>query len=230
MISPMFHVASLDMGVLPMLLKGGTVVLEAKFDPPRTLQLIEQHRVTTLNGVPTTFQMLCEHPEWPTADITSLDKLTCGGSAVPLRVLDAYEARGMGFTSGYGMTETAPGATMLPGVPVPGQGRLGRPAALLHRRADRRPRRRSVAGRAGGRDPDSGPTSSAEYWNRPEATAECYADGGWFRSGDMGYQDEDGFLFVSDRLKDMIISGGENIYPAEVEQAIAELDAVAAWR
>ena len=114
MISPLFHVASLDMGLLPMLLKGATVVLEAKFDAGRVLELVARHGVTTLNGVPTTFQMLCDHPAWATADLTSLDKLTCGGSAVPRRVLDAYEARGIGFTSCYGMTETAPGATMLP--------------------------------------------------------------------------------------------------------------------
>ncbi|BCW50854.1 hypothetical protein StoSoilB13_31960 (plasmid) [Arthrobacter sp. StoSoilB13] len=114
MISPLFHVASLDMGLLPMLLKGATVVLETKFEAGKVLGLIGQHGVTTLNGVPTTFQMLCDHPEWPTADLGSLDKLTCGGSAVPRRVLDAYEERGIGFTSCYGMTETAPGATMLP--------------------------------------------------------------------------------------------------------------------
>jgi fatty-acyl-CoA synthase len=114
MISPLFHVASLDMGLLPMLLKGATVVLESKFDAGRVLELIRQHKVTTLNGVPTTFQMLCDHPDWPTADLSSLDKLTCGGSAIPRRVLDAYEERGIGFTSCYGMTETAPGVTMLP--------------------------------------------------------------------------------------------------------------------
>ena len=114
MISPMFHVASLDMGVLPTLLKGGTVVLEAKFDPRRTLELIEQHSVTTISGVPTTYQMLCEHPDWDATDLSSLNKLTCGGSAVPMRVLEAYEARGLRFSNGYGMTETAPGATTLP--------------------------------------------------------------------------------------------------------------------
>ncbi len=114
MISPMFHVASLDMGVLPTLLKGGTVVLEPKFDPGRTLELIERHRATTISGVPTTYQMLAEHPAWATADLSSLNKLTCGGSAVPMRVLEAYEARGLRFSNGYGMTETAPGATTLP--------------------------------------------------------------------------------------------------------------------
>src|SRR6478672_2050936 len=111
MISPMFHVASLDMGVLPTLLKGGTVVLEPKFDPRRTLDLIQQYRPTPISGVPTTYQMLCEHPAWQATDLSSRNKLTGGGSAVPMRVLEAYERRGLRFSNGYGMTETAPGAT-----------------------------------------------------------------------------------------------------------------------
>ncbi|MDQ0865246.1 o-succinylbenzoate--CoA ligase [Arthrobacter globiformis] len=226
MISPMFHVASLDMGVLPTLLKGGTVILEPRFDPQRTLQLIERHRVTTISGVPTTYQMLCEHPEWPTSDITSLNKLTCGGSAVPLRVLEAYEARGLRFSNGYGMTETAPGATTLPASRSRDKaGSSGLPHFFTEVRiAD--PAGGPVQQGTVGEIQIKGPNVIREYWNRPDATAGSYADGGWFKSGDMGYRDQDGFVFVSDRLKDMIISGGENIYPAEVEQAIAEIDAV----
>ncbi|SEI84674.1 fatty-acyl-CoA synthase [Arthrobacter sp. yr096] len=226
MISPLFHVASLDMGLLPMLLKGATVVLEAKFDAGRVLELVGQHRVTTLNGVPTTFQMLCDHPEWSTADLSSLDKLTCGGSAVPGRVLEAYEARGIGFTSCYGMTETAPGATMLP---VSRSKEKAGSAGLPHFFTDVRiadPLGGLASPGAVGEIQISGPNVIKEYWNRPEATADSYADSSWFRSGDMGHQDDEGFLFVSDRIKDMIISGGENIYPAEVEAAIAELPAV----
>ncbi|WP_284977475.1 o-succinylbenzoate--CoA ligase [Arthrobacter sp. fls2-241-R2A-200] len=227
MISPLFHVASLDMGLLPMLLKGATVVLESKFDAGRVLQLVGRHKVTTLNGVPTTFQMLCDHPDWSTADLSSLDKLTCGGSAVPARVLDAYEQRGVGFTNCYGMTETAPGATMLP---VSRSKDKAGSAGLPHFFTDIR-----IADPLGGPAPAgsvgeiqiSGPNVIKEYWNRPQATAESYADSSWFRSGDMGCQDDEGFLFVSDRIKDMIISGGENVYPAEVEAAIAELSAVA---
>ena len=229
MISPMFHVASLDMGVLPTLLKGGTVVLEAKFDPSRTLELIQQHRATTISGVPTTYQMLCEHPDWDSTDLSSLNKLTCGGSAVPMRVLEAYERRGLRFSNGYGMTETAPGATTLPA--ARSRDKAGS-SGLPHFFTDVRV--------ADPLDPDAGPAAPGtvgeiqikgpnvirEYWNRPEATAGSYTPDGWFKSGDMGYKDPDGFVFISDRLKDMIISGGENIYPAEVEQAIAELDAV----
>ena len=226
MISPLFHVASLDMGLLPMLLKGATVVLESKFDAGRVLELVGQHKVTTLNGVPTTFQMLCDHPGWSTADLTSLDKLTCGGSAVPQRVLDAYEQRGIGFTSCYGMTETAPGATMLP---VSASKEKAGSAGLPHFFTDVRIAD-PLGGVAGlgevGEIQISGPNVIKEYWKRPEATAESYSDASWFRSGDMGYRDSEGFLFVSDRIKDMIISGGENIYPAEVEAAIAELAAV----
>jgi fatty-acyl-CoA synthase len=222
----MFHVASLDMGVLPTLLKGGTVVLESKFDPQRALELIEQHRATTISGVPTTYQMLCEHPAWPTADLGSLNKLTCGGSAVPMRVLEAYEARGLRFSNGYGMTETAPGATTLPA--ARSRDKAGS-SGLPHFFSDVR-----IADVAGGVAEQGavgeiqikGPNVIREYWNRPDATAESYDDGGWFKSGDMGYKDADGFVFVSDRLKDMIISGGENIYPAEVEQAISELGSV----
>ncbi|NKX54718.1 acyl-CoA synthetase [Arthrobacter mobilis] len=226
MIAPMFHVASLGMGVLPALLKGATVILEPRFEPGRTLHLIEKYRATSISGVPTTYQMLCEHPDWESTDISSLTKLTCGGSAVPMRVLEAYENRGLSFTGGYGMTETAPGATSL--APDKSRDKAGS-AGLPHFFTDVR-----IADPAGevlpagqvGEIQIMGPNVIKEYWNRPDATAESYADGVWFRSGDMGYVDEEGYLYISDRLKDMIISGGENIYPAEVEQIIVELEAV----
>ena len=227
MISPLFHAASLDMGLLPMLLKGGTVVLEARFDPGRALTLIQAHKVTTLNGVPTTFQMLCEHPAWAGTDISSLEKLTCGGSAIPTRVIEAYQARDIGFTSCYGMTEASPGVTMLP--VERSREKIGS-AGLAHFFTDMRiadPLGAAIAPGEVGEIQISGPNVISQYWNRAQETRDSYAEGGWFRSGDMGYTDSEGFLFVSDRLKDMIISGGENIYPAEVEAAILELDTVA---
>ncbi len=226
-ISPMFHVASLDMGVLPMLLKGATVVLERRFEPARTLALIEELKVTSLNGVPTTFQMLCEHVDWDTTDLSSLNKLTCGGSAVPLRVLEAYEKRGLNFSNGYGMTETAPGATTLP--PWRSREKAGS-SGQAHFFTDVRiagPDGRALPPDEVGEIQISGPNVVRQYWNQPEASAAAFAAGGWFKSGDLGFLDSEGFLFVSDRLKDMIISGGENIYPAEVEQLIIELVGVA---
>lgn len=115
MISPMFHVAALGMGALPIILKGGTMVLEKKFEPGRALELIAEHKVSMLAGVPTTFQLMCDHPDWDATDLSSMRILTCGGSAVPTRALNAYEDRGLGFSQGYGMTETSPGATTLAG-------------------------------------------------------------------------------------------------------------------
>jgi fatty-acyl-CoA synthase len=226
MIAPMFHVASLGMGVLPTLLKGGAVVLEPKFDPGRTLRLIEQHQASIISGVPTTYQLLCEHPDWDSTDISSLQKLTCGGSAVPARVLEAYEKRGLSFSGGYGLTETAPGATSL--AAHKSREKAGS-AGLPHFFTDVR-----IVDETGSEVPDgqvgeiqiSGPNVIRAYWNRPEATADSYAGNVWFRSGDMGYFDDHGYLFISDRLKDMIISGGENIYPAEIELAISELESV----
>lgn len=114
MISPLFHVASLGMGALPVILKGATMVVERGFEPGRALAQIARHGVTMLSGVPTTYQLLADHPAWSSTDLSTLAKLTCGGSAVPTRILDAYEARGLSFSQGYGMTEASPGVTALP--------------------------------------------------------------------------------------------------------------------
>ena len=145
------------MGLLPIILKGGTAVLETAFDPGRALRLIEQHRVTMLSGVPTTYQFLADHPDWAATDLTSLRKLTCGGSPVPSRIAAAYEARGLSFSQGYGMTETSPGATSLPAALTSAKpGSVGS-AAFLHRGADRRRGRRAAPARDGRRDPGARP-------------------------------------------------------------------------
>lgn len=227
MISPLFHVASLGMGLLPALLKGATVVLEPRFDPARVLHLIEQRRITSISGVPTTFQLLCEHPDWESTDISSLKTLTCGGSAVPMRVLEAYEQRGLGFSGGYGMTESSPGITALPAERSREKaGSAGLPHFFTDTRIVDAGGQDVVAGEVG-EILVQGPNVIREYWNRPEATEQAFTDTTWLRTGDMGYFDSDGFLFISDRIKDMIISGGENIYPIQVETVIRELDAVA---
>jgi|GEM_PF-5452092 len=101
------------MGALPVILKGGTIVLERGFEPGRALDLIERHRVTMLAGVATNYQLMADHPAWASTDLSTLAKLTCGGSAVPGRILNAYEERGLHFSQGYAMTETSPGATSL---------------------------------------------------------------------------------------------------------------------
>lgn len=226
MISPLFHVASLGMGALPVILKGGTIVLEKGFEAGRVLELIEGHGITMLSGVPTTYQLLADHPAWATTNLSSLEKLTCGGSAVPTRVLNAFEERGLSFSQGYGMTETSPGATSLaPSMTRVKQGSVGLPHFFTDVR---------IADENGAMVPRgtvgeieiSGPNVFLGYHGKPEANADAFTGDGWFRSGDLGYLDADGYLYISDRLKDMIISGGENIYPAEIENLISDIDGV----
>ncbi|QAY59327.1 o-succinylbenzoate--CoA ligase [Microbacterium protaetiae] len=222
LISPMFHVASLGMGALPILLQGGTVVLHEKFEPGDVLRAIEREQVTMLSGVPTTYQLIEEHPDWATTDLSSLRHLTCGGSTMPKRMLEAYEARGLHFSCGYGMTETSPGATaMPPHMSVEKMGSSGLKHFFTDVKVVNEEGRMCPPGEVG-EILVSGPNVITEYWRRPEATAETIVDG-WLHTGDLGYLDEDGYLFVVDRLKDMIISGGENIYSAEVEGAIMQI-------
>jgi fatty-acyl-CoA synthase len=226
MISPLFHAASLGMGLLPIILKGGTVVLERQFDPGRALALIEKHRVTALSGVPTTYQFLADHPDWPTTDLSSLAKLTSGGSAAPSRTIEAFEARGLAFSQGYGMTEASPGATFLPAHRTREKlGSSGLPMFFTDVRVVDEQGEPVPVGEVG-EIQVAGPNVFSGYHGLPDASAAALTADGWFRSGDLGYLDDEGYLYVADRVKDMIISGGENIYPAEVEDLIMSLPGV----
>ncbi|HWU46967.1 MAG TPA: long-chain fatty acid--CoA ligase [Humibacter sp.] len=228
MISPLFHVASLGMGALPVILKGGTIVLERGFEAGRALQLIEQYGVTMLSGVPTTFQLMADHPTWASTDLSTLAKLTCGGSAVPARILNAYEDRGLHFSQGYGMTETSPGATSLaPEMTSTKQGSVGLAHFFTRVRVVDRDGLIAPPGTVGEIEV-CGPNVFCGYHGQPESTAATFTGDGWFRTGDLGYLDSDGYLYISDRMKDLIISGGENIYPAEVENLINDLEGVVA--
>ncbi|MFI6064388.1 long-chain fatty acid--CoA ligase [Micromonospora sp. NPDC051227] len=226
MISPLFHVASLGMGALPVILKGATMVIERGFEPGRALAQIERHGVTMLSGVPTTYQLMADHPAWASTDLSTLTKLTCGGSAVPARILNAYEARGLSFSQGYGMTEAAPGATALPPTMTRvKQGSVGLPHFFTDVRITD-PAGAVLPAGAVGEIEVAGPNVFPGYHGLPKATAEAFTADGWFRSGDLGHLDADGYLHISGRLKDMIISGGENIYPLELEQLLTEVDGV----
>lgn len=221
MISPLFHAAALGMGALPTLLKGGLLLLEDRFDPGQTLRAIEQHRVTSLSGVPTTFQLLMEDPAWERTDLSSLQSLTCGGSPVPPRVLEEYETRGLRFSSGYGLTECSPGVSSLsPQHSIS----HGRSSGIAHFFTE--VRIGETAEGESGEIQVRGPNVFAGYWRDPEATSLAFTDDGWLRTGDLGVIDDDGFLTVVGRSKDLIISGGENIYCAEVEQAILAIPGV----
>lgn len=220
--APLFHTAALNMTCLPTLLKGGTVVLEESFSAARTLDLVEELRVTVMFGVPAMFQQVAAEPRFAGADLSSVRMLLCGGAPVPSALIRTYQERGLGFLQGYGMTEASPGVCILDpehALDKPGS------AGLPHFFSDVRivdPANRD-AGR--GELLVEGPNVMRGYWNLPEETAAALQDG-WFRSGDVAQRDEDGYVTVVDRVKDMIISGGENIYPAEVESALYEHPAV----
>ncbi|MBW5253805.1 long-chain fatty acid--CoA ligase [Streptomyces sp. P01-B04] len=225
--APLFHTAALNMSCLPTLLKGGTVVLESSFDAARSLELIEQHGVTCMFGVPTMYDSMVSAPGWATADLSSLRNLLCGGAPVPSRTAQACLDRGLTFVQGYGMTETSPGALVLGRADSLGHaGSAGVPHFFTDVEILLPSGERAAAGEKG-EVVVSGPNVTPGYWNLPEATAAAFPDGARFRSGDVATVDADGFVTLVDRLKDMIISGGENIYPAEVEDVLLGHPAVA---
>ncbi|MFF7656022.1 long-chain fatty acid--CoA ligase [Streptomyces sp. NPDC007983] len=219
--APLFHTAALNMTCLPTLLKGGRVVIEPGFDAERMLDLIENQGVTCLFGVPTMFAAVAESPRWATADLSSVRTLMCGGSPVPKALIDVYLRRGLSFIQGYGMTEASPGTLLLDR--EMSEAKAGS-AGVPHFFTDVRLVRSDLTGETEPGEPGEilvhGPHVMRGYYGLPDATANALLEGGWFRSGDVGVRDEDGYVFIVDRVKDMIISGGENVYPAEVENAL----------
>jgi fatty-acyl-CoA synthase len=210
--APLFHVAALTQTLLPTFVKGGHSVLTSRWDVDECFSLIEEHGVTYVFGVSTMYADLAASPRWAGADLSSLRVLLCGGAAVPDAVIHAYQERGLVFCQGYGLTETAPGATLLEAADsVRKAGSAGPPVFLGDLRLAET-----------GEIEVQGPTVTPGYWNDPVATAAAFTPDGWFRTGDIGRLDDDGHLHVVDRLKDMYISGGENVYPAEVENTIAD--------
>jgi fatty-acyl-CoA synthase len=225
--APLFHTAGLNMTCLPVMLKGGTVVLVAAFEPARMLDLIEEHRVTFMFGVPAMYNAMSASPRWPGADLSSLRTLTCGGAPVPGATIGTYLRRGLTFIQGYGMTEASPGVLLLDKDQVTKKaGSAGVPHFFSDVRVVR-PDRSDTAPGEKGEVVVQGPNVMKGYWGQPEATVAAMGDGAWFHSGDVAVVDEDGYVFIVDRVKDMIISGGENVYPAEVEDALYAHPAVA---
>jgi fatty-acyl-CoA synthase len=217
--APLFHTAGLNMLTLPVLLKGGTCVLADAFDPGGTLDLIERHRITFMFGVPAMFDQVARHPRWADADLSSVRMLSCGGSPVPTSLIATYQQRDLTFMQGYGMTEASPGVLFLDAEHAVSKAGS---AGVQHFFSDVRVVLPDLTPAAPGETGEvvvRGPHVMQGYWGLPDETAASFADG-WFRSGDAARVDEDGYATIVDRLKDTIISGGENIYPAEVENAL----------
>ncbi|MEU8243015.1 long-chain fatty acid--CoA ligase [Actinoplanes missouriensis] len=219
--APLFHVAALNQCLLPTFLKGGTSVIMPGWDVDGCFDLIARHRVTWMFGVSTMYAGLSRSPRWPAADLSSVRSLMTGGASVPEALIRTYQERGLAFCQGYGMTETAPGATFLEARESREHtGSAGLPVFFADVRCAAPP---GEPGEVLVR----GPNVTPGYWNDPVATAAAFEPGGWFRSGDLAVVDERGHFRIVDRTKDMYISGGENVYPAEVEAAIFEHPGVA---
>ncbi|XVV13967.1 acyl-CoA synthetase [Actinoplanes sp. CA-131856] len=218
--APLFHVAALNQCLLPTFLKGGVSVIMPKWNVDRCFDLIAEHRVTWMFGVTTMFAEVMRSPRWHGADLSSLRSLLAGGAPVPETLIHAYQERGLAFSQGYGMTETAPGATV---IEAPESGRHAGSAGAPVFFADVRCVRPDLTDTEPGEPGEliiRGPNVSPGYWHDPAATEQSFAGDGWFRSGDLGVKDANGYYRILDRLKDMYISGGENVYPAEVEAAL----------
>jgi len=224
---PMFHVGGLNIQGLPVLVAGARVTLHRRFDPAQWLADVAKQRPTLSVLVPAMMAAIIAHPDWRHADLSSLRMIHAGSMIVPDSLIQAFHVRGIPVGQIYGSTETAPLATVL--LREDAQTRLGsagKPA--LHCEV------RLVAERAGTEHATEGvgeiwvrgPNVMRGYWNAPEATQAALLDG-WYRSGDLARRDADGFYWIVGRSKDVIISGGENIYPAELENVLADCPQIA---
>jgi long-chain acyl-CoA synthetase len=226
--TPLFHVTACNCGLHPMTASGGRIVLTRKWDAGRALELIEREGVSAFSGVPSMNRELLMHPDWAVRDTSSLVRMSGGGAAVQrdlVSKIDSSLPQGSPGT-GYGLTETngivtANGAAFYTAKPESAGPVVPTLDVKLVDEEDNELPPGSV-----GELCVRGPVVIKGYLNRPEATAESIRDG-WFHTGDIARLDEDGFVFIVDRAKDMVIRGGENVYCAEVEAAIYEHDAVA---
>ena len=225
---PLFHTGGLNCYTNPVLHAGGTVYIMRAFDPAAALQLISDpaQGINVFFGVPAIYQFMAQHPSFATSDFSRLVIGGVGGAPMPVPLLKVWEARGVALQQGYGMTETSPSVMVLDKEDAARKaGSSGKP--VLHTEV------RIV--RPDGTDADvgelgelwvKGPNITPGYWNRPDANKSSFTDG-WLHTGDATRVDEEGFYYIVDRWKDMYISGGENVYPAEVENVLHQIAAIA---
>ena len=221
---PLFHTGGLNCYANPVLHAGGTVLVPRAFDPGDALRMIGDPQVglTHFFGVPAHYQFMLQHPDFERTDFSRLRIAGVGGAPMPVPLLEAWQARGVAVAQGYGMTETSPSVLMLDRRDaVRKAGSAGRP--VLHtetRIVDEQGN--DVPPGAMGELWVRGPNVTPGYWQRPEANKASFTDG-WLHTGDAARVDDEGFYYIVDRTKDMYISGGENVYPAEVENVLYRL-------
>ena len=213
---PMFHVGGLNNQTLPALLAGATVTLHPRFEPGRWLEAVRSERPTISLLVPAAMQAVISHPDWARTPLESLRLLNTGSMVVPESLIRAFHARGVPVGQIYGSTETAPIAVVLLREDARRKvGAAGKPAAHCEVRLD------------DGEILVRGPNVMRRYWGDEAGTRAVLGADGWFRTGDLARVDEEGFYWIMGRSKDVIISGGENVYPAELENVLADCPAIA---
>ncbi|QBJ95473.1 long-chain-fatty-acid--CoA ligase [Rhodococcus sp. ABRD24] len=227
-VAPLFHIGCLNSFTLRSLSRGGATLVRRTFDPAGTLADLVEHKVNTIFAVPAMFSAIAQLPEFADADLSQLRSAIVAGAPVPPSLVKEYGRRGVSLQQAWGLTETAPFATSLPpertlerassaGLPMPfTEIKIVDPVtgATL------------TEANAAGEICVRGPNVTPGYWANQQATDAAFDAENWFHSGDLGCLDEEGFLYIVDRIKDMVITGGENVYPAEVERVLVEYPGV----
>ena len=223
-VMPLFHIGGLQVFTCPALFSGGTAVITRSFDPGETLDVMSDPdiRVTHFLGVPAIFNALRDHPKNRGADFSSLKVCLAGAETVPEALVNWWYKRGVVIQEGYGMTENTASCCVLGYDDVPTKvGSAGKALKHTQLKIMKEDGSEAAPGESG-EIWTRGPIVTPGYWRRPDANEETFVDG-WLRTGDIGSCDGEGFVYVEDRLKDMYISGGENVYPAEIENVLYEL-------
>lgn len=224
-ILPLFHVGGINIQMMPCFFVGGTVTLHPGFDPVATIDALEHAGITTMVSVPTVMRALLDQPNWDQLKLPRLRMINIGSTDVPVEILERVNSRGIPMVQVYGATETGPIAIYQRAAEASSTiGSIGRCGAHTQVRLVNEDGDDCATGEQG-EIWIKGPNNFAYYWNDPEATAAAVVDG-WFRTGDVARRDESGLYWFTDRLTHVIISGGENIYPAELERIINQLPGI----
>jgi fatty-acyl-CoA synthase len=225
---PLFHTGGLNCYANPVLHAGGRIVIARTFDPGEALRVIGDPAfgITHFFAVPAPYQFMMQHPDFETTDLSRLQVAGVGGAPCALTILETWASRGVEVAQGYGMTETSPSSVFIdPADAIRKIGSAGKPVLHTEVRIVRDDGTDAGPGEVGELW-TRGPNVTPGYWNKPEATASSFQDG-WLKTGDAARTDDEGFIYIVDRWKDMYISGGENVYPAEVENVLYQLPEVA---
>jgi len=227
---PLFHTGGWNLLTIPLLVAGGRILLNRAFDPALALATIAKERTTLCFGAATIFRMMLERPEFMTTDLSSLRWMMAGAAPTPINVMEAFWERKIPFVLGYGMTEAGPNNLSAPAEDMSYElmrskfASVGKPFMFTQMRIVDDEGKDVLPG-ANGELVWSGPQIFSGYWNKPAETAEVLRDG-WVYTGDVATQDQDGFVYIVGRKKNMYISGGENVFPPEVEKALYEIPEV----